>query len=116
MDKDIKLNGQWECQCENAELQCGSEIALLSVNKQGGAASPWKMSGFPRFRVRGRQEWLSHAVTWERGQSPHPMQHRPMKLAVDIGLRVGWGLISFVLTEFGINVEFGGCLVCVLVR
>ncbi|KAL1790523.1 insulin-like growth factor-binding protein 1 [Sigmodon hispidus] len=52
---------------------------------------------------------MSQAVTQEKGQSPHPMQHRPMKLALYMGL----GMASFVLTEFGIKVVFGACLACV---
>lgn len=102
MDKDIRLKGQREFQCENAELKCEGEIEAL-------AASHWEVSWFPRFRIRARQDrWLSQAVTQEKGQSPHPTQHRPMKGAVYTGLGWGGGLASCVLTELGINVE----LVC----
>lgn len=72
-------------------------------------ASHWEVSWFPRIRIRARQDrWLSQAVTQEKGQSPHPTQHRPMKGAVYTGLGWGGGLASCVLTELGINVE----LVC----
>lgn len=35
MDKDIRLKGQWELQCENAELKYEGEIEALAVDKQG---------------------------------------------------------------------------------
>lgn len=35
MDKDIRLKGQREFQCENAELESGGETEALAADKQG---------------------------------------------------------------------------------